>query len=336
MRRSFLVLVLAAAACGGKQKSTTPPPPLPDPVAEAPKPEEPKEAEPKEPEKPKVPEGPVEITLPAPKVTVKLVTAGKGKKAAIKHTSKAGDKQAIELAMDFAGKQTAPPELGGSTEQVAPTVVLSADVESKEIATDGATKFHLTISGVDARDVKGADKTGAEFKTELVSLTGATIAGAVHANGSMSDLTLRVEKPDVYTLGAMGLLKLSLMPMWPVLPSEAIGTGAKWQVTITTKVADRLEVIQTTDYELVSKKGKAWTIKGTTKVSGTEQDIEGAKFGAIGGSGSTEATINEGALLPAGKQSVKTDFTATAEPAPNQKVSLVFHLEQANAVTPRP
>jgi hypothetical protein len=332
MRRSLFVILVAAAACGGKQKSTTPPPPLPEPVAEK-KPEPPK-PEPEEP-KPQIPQGPVSLKLEAPKVTVKLVNAGKGKKAAFKMTSKAGDKQAVELTMDFAGKQTAPPELGGSSEQVAPTVVLLADVEAKEVATDGATKFHMTISGVDARDVPGAKTPGAEFKNELLSLTGATIAGAVNANGSMSDLTLTVEKPDQNTLGAMGLLKLSLMPIWPVLPKEAIGPGAKWQVAVTTKVADRLEVTQTTDYQLVSKKGKTWTIKGTTKVTGTEQDIEGAKFGGIGGTGTTEATINEGALLPAAKQSVKTDFTATAEPQPNQKVSLVFHLEQSNAVTPK-
>lgn len=334
MRRSLFVILMAAAACGGKQKSSTPPPPLPEPQTAETKPAEPPKEEPKAPE-PEIPEGPVELTIPAPEVTVKLVNPGKGKRAPLKLAAKAGDKQAIELTMDFAGKQTAPPELGGSSEQVAPTVVLTADVEAKEVASDGATKFQLTIKDVDARDMPGARTPGAEFKQELMSLTGATIDGAVNPNGSTSDLTLRVEKPDQHTLGAMGLLKLSLMPMWPVLPSEAIAPGAKWTVVQKAKVAERLEVTQTTDYQLVSKKGKTWTIKGTTKVSGADQDIEGATFGSIGGSGTTEATINEGALLPAAKQTVKTDFTATAEPAPNQKVSLVFHLEQANAVTPK-
>jgi hypothetical protein len=337
MRRSFFVILVAAAACGGKQKSTQPPPPLPEPVAEK-KPVEPPKEEPKE-VKPQIPQGPVELTLPAPKVTVKLVTPGKGKKAAFKVTTKAGDKQAIELTMDFAGKQTAPPELGGPSEQVAPTVVLLADVESKEVATDGATKFNMTISGVDARDVPGSKTPGAVFKSELQTLVGATIQGAVNSNGSTGDLTLRVEKPDQSTQGVMELLRLSLMPIWPVLPTEAIAPGAKWQVAITTKVAGRLEVTQTTDYQLVSKKGKVWTVKGTTKVAGVEQVIgegqEKATFGGISGTGSHEVTVNEGALLPTAKQSVKTDFTATAEPAPNQKVSLLFHLEQANAVTPK-
>lgn len=338
MRRSLFVFLIAAA-CGGSQKSTTPPPPLPEPKAETKPAEPPKEDVAQEPQEPEVPQGPVDLTLPAPDVTVKLVSPGKGKRVALKHTSKAGDKQSVELTMDFAGKQTAPPELGGSSEQVAPTVVLLADVESKEVASDGATTFHMTISGVDARDVAGSQTPSAAFKDELLSLTGATIQGSVHPNGSTSDLVLHVEKPDAHTLGAMGLIKLSLMPLWPVLPAEKIGPGAKWTVTQTAKVADQLEVTQTTNYELVSKKGKVWTIKGTTKISGAEQEIgddnQKATFNGIGGSGTTEATINEGTLLPALKQSVKTDFTATAEPAPDKKVSLVFHLEQANAVTPK-
>ncbi|HEY5950502.1 MAG TPA: DUF6263 family protein [Kofleriaceae bacterium] len=334
MRRSLFVLLFAAAACGGKQKSTTPPPPLPEPTAQT-KPVEPPKQEPKKEEAPPVPKGPVELTLEAPKVTVKLVSAGKGKKAALKHSSKAGDKQAVELTMDFTGKQTLPPEMGGAQEQISPTVVLLADVESKEVAADGATKFNMTINGVDARDVPGAQKTSADYKPALASLNGATIAGSVNSNGSFTDLTLHIEKPDQHTIDAVGLFKLSLLPMWPVLPTEAIGAGAKWTVTTTTKVADRLEVTQTTDYQLVSKKGKAAVIKGTTKITGAEQKIEDAQFGAIGGSGTTEATINEGTLLPAAKQSMKTDFTATAEPQPNQKVAIVFHLEQANAVQPK-
>lgn len=339
MRRSLYV-ILIAAACGGSQKSTTPPPPLPEPKAEVKPAEPPKEdVANQEEQEPPVPQGPVELTLPAPDVTVKLVSPGKGKRVALKHTSKAGDKQAIELTMDFAGKQTAPPELGGSSEQVAPTVVLLADVESTEVGSDGATTFHMTINGVDARDVPGSQTPGSAFKDELATLTGATIQGAVKPNGSTSDLVLHVEKPDAHTLGAMGLLKLSLLPMWPVLPDEKIGPGAKWTVTQTAKVADQLEVTQTTNYELVSKKGKVWTIKGTTKVSGAEQEIgdgnQKAKFGGIGGTGTAEATISEGTLLPAIKQSVKTDFTATAQPVPDKTVSLVFHLEQANAVTPK-
>jgi hypothetical protein len=329
----FAILLVTASACGGKQpKSSAPPPPLTDTKAQAEPPRAPVQEEEEEPEPP-VPQGPLELTLHAPEVTVKLLSPGKGKRAPLKLTPKAGTRQQMELAIDFRGKQKAPPELGGDQEDIAPTLVLLADVETKEVATGGETQFQMTIQDVDARDVPGA-RPADKFKEALSSLANATIGGAVKPNGSTGDLTLRVETPDRGTLEAMALIKMSLMPMWPLLPTEAVAPGAKWRVTSKHLIADRLVITQTTDYELVGKKGSAWTIKGTAKVSGTEQDIQGAKFDGIGGTGSTEVTLSDGMLVPATKQQLATDFTATAQ-LPEKTLTLVFHLEQSNAVTPR-
>jgi hypothetical protein len=337
MRKSLAVL-LVAAACGGKQTPKEPPPPLPEPkVEEAKKPDEP--AQPEEPKEPPVPQGPIELTLPSPKTTVKLVSAGKGAKKPLKLTPRAGLKQQIEVALDFTGGQEAPPELGGKKDEVSPTVVLAADVETQEVGADGQAKFQLTISGVDAKDMAGSKMTGAEFKQEIQSLAGATIAGSVGADGASSDLTLRVEKPDAKTPGAMELIKVTLLPLWPVLPAEAVAPGAKWTVTSIQKIADQLEVTRVVSYELVGKKGTAWTIKGTTKISGTDQDVQGAKIGAIGGGGTTEHTVNDGTLVPSTKQTQKTEFTITATAPPMKEgetpksVNVKFHLDQTNALT---
>ncbi len=169
-----------------------------------------------------------------------------------------------------------------------------------------------------------------------------TIDGSVNGNGSTSDLTLRIEKPDAASKEALGLIHLSLLPMWPVMPTEPIAPGAKWTVTQNQKLADQLDVTQTTDYELVSHKGNDWVIKGTTKITGADQDISGngppTKVGKIMGTGTTEATVSEGSLTPASKQHLETSFEATVNvPAqgdhPAQTVSLKFELKQGNAVT---
>jgi hypothetical protein len=341
MRRSLLALVLAAAACGGKAKSTTPPPPLPEPkTAETTEPAKPAE-EPKEPPAPPVPQGPIEITLDAPKVDVKLVSAGKGKKAPLKFAPKAGTKTATELALDFTGGQDGPPETGGKRDEVAPTVLLLADAEAKEVGTDGATKFQFTVSGVDVKDKAGQKVASDEFKGELGSLVGATINGSIGANGATSEMKFRIEKPDAKAEGALQFVKLSLMPLWPVLPTEPIAAGAKWTVTSTQKIADQLEVTKTVSYELVGKKGNAWTIKGTTKITGQEQDVQGAKLGNIGGDGTHEITLADGALVPSMKQNMATQFTITVTPpaespaAKNGPIVIKFHVEQANTVTPK-
>ena len=352
MRRTFLALLtgVAAACGGGSHQSTTPPPPLPETKAETPAPAPTPDADkPAETAKaPEPPAGPVEVTLKAPQSTVKLVSPGKGKRVALKLTPKPGDKAPVEIAMDFSGKTTAPAELGGTQEQVAPTVVLGGLLETQDVAADGA-KFQVTVDNIDARDVTGSKTPAAEFKKNLQSLAGMTIAGSVNGNGSTSDLTLRVAKPDAASAEALGLIHLSLLPMWPVLPTEPVAPGAKWQVTTTQKLADQLDVTQTTDYQLVSHKGGAWTIKGTTKITGTDQDITqtdpktGKKgpqttIGKIAGTGTTEATISDGTLTPASTQKLETTFEATVTGPPGQDgkpqtISLKFELKQGNAVT---
>ncbi len=341
MRRSTLLPILlsiAVAACGGKSKSTTPPPTLPDPEPQEAKNAKP--AEPAEPPAPPVPTGPIEVMLPAPKVEVKLVSAGKGKKAALKLTAKAGTKQTTELSLDFKGGQDGPPETGGKKDEVAPTVLLAGEVETKDVAADGLTSFQMTVSSVDTKDKVGQKVSSADFKSELGSLIGATIAGSVGANGTASDLKLRIEKPDAKAQGALEFVKLSLLPMWPVLPTEPVGTGAKWTVTSTQKIADQLEVKKVVTYELISKKGTAWTIKGTTKITGDEQTVSGAKLGSITGTGASEVTLTDGALVPATKQSVATEFTITVTPPPeapagSKPVLIKFNVEQSNALTPK-
>lgn len=333
MRQRLLAIVLVLAACGGKQKQAETVPLPPEPKEEAKK--EPEPAKPAEPEKPAVPQGPLELKLEAAKPTVKLVNGGKGKKVALKVAPKAGAKQTVEVALDFQGGQDGPAEAGGKVDQIAPTVVLAADVETKEVGADGQSKFTLTVSAVDAKDVQGAKVPAAQFKAELMSLQGATIEGSVGPNGATSDLTLKIEKPDAKSMEALALIKTVLLPMWPVLPNEAIAPGAKWTVTTTEKIADQLEVTKTVDYQLVSKKGTEWTIKGTAKMVGKDQDLQGAKIGGIAGAGTFELVVTEGVLLASSKQKLTTDFTITAgaNEANPAGIQVKFHIEQQNALT---
>lgn len=332
MRQRLFAIVLVLAACGGKQKQVETVPLPPEPKEEAKKEPEPKPAEP---EKPAVPQGPLELKLEAAAPTVKLVNGGKGKKVALKVAPKAGAKQTVEVALDFQGGQDGPAEAGGKVDQIAPTVVLAADVETKEVAADGQSKFTMTVSSVDAKDVQGAKVPAAQFKAELLSLQGATIEGSVGPNGATSELTLKIEKPDAKSMEALALVKTVLLPMWPVLPNEPIAPGAKWTVTTTEKIADQLEVTKTVDYQLVSKKGTEWTIKGTAKMTGKDQDLQGAKIGGIGGAGTFDLVITEGVLLASSKQKLTTDFTITAgaNEANPKGIQVKFHIEQQNALT---
>ena len=121
---------------------------------------------------------------------------------------------------------------------------------------------------------------------------------------------MRIEQPSAMSQGALEMVRLTL-PVLPRLPAEPIGVGAKWQTTTTMKFADKIMVTQVTDYELAAAQGTTWSIKGTTVVSGTEQELHGGKISNIRGGGTSELTLAAGALYPTYKSSVETQFTAS-------------------------
>lgn len=326
MSRLSTLLFLAATACGGPSKQP-PLAPLPadKPAAPAPTPAE-KPATP-DPAPPSQASAPAEVTVPATRTIVKLVSPGKGKRAPLRYTNKAGDKQQVEVAMDFSAKET---HTGKSpADQIVPTIVLTGEAEIKSVDKDGNAAYALTVNFADARANESKIPVD-QFKIVLGSLTGLVISSTLNPTGTSGDVSLKIEKPNDMTAGALELVKMTL-PQFPVLPTEPIAVGAKWQATTSLKLADKLDITQVTDYELVAHKGTTWTIKGTTKVSGTDQDVgEGAKISAIKGTGTSESTIADGVLYPTTKSSLETQFTASDPKEGDVK----FALKVGGAVTP--
>ena len=325
MRMVSLAAVAALIACGGKGKSPplAPLPEDPKPVAEAPA-EAPVEAPVSEAPAEAAPVGPIEVKIPAQRTTVKLVSKGKGKLAPLRYAGQAGGKQQVELALDFSSTET----LGAQKNETAiPTIVLIGEAETRAVDKDGRADYAITVSGTDARDVAGARVKPEELKIMLGSLTGLVIGGSVAANGTAGEVTMRVEKPDRLTEGALEMVRLTL-PVLPLLPAEPVGVGAKWQTTTTTKLAEKISVTQVTDYELVAAKNNTWSIKGTTAVSGTDQELHGGKISNIRGSGQSELLLAPGALYPTYKASVETQFTAS-----EKDQSMALALRVGGAVT---
>jgi hypothetical protein len=329
--RRLLLMIVAAAACGGSPKPTQLAPLPDDPKPASSTPGEVKPATPDpvavKPEPPAVkpppgPPAPIEIRISPPPTTIKVVSGGKGKKELVRYTAKPGGKQAIEFAMDFTGKQD-------TNEQVIPTIVLTGEAETTAVDKDGTAAYRVTITGMDARAVTGSNVPVDKFKDVLSALAGLTIDGKLGKSGAAGDVTLRIEKPREHAAETLELIRTTL-PALPMLPSEAVGVGAKWQATTTAKLAERLDIAQVTDYELIAHKGTTWTIKGTTKVTGKDQEIESSKVSSITGSGEIELTITDGALYPSFKSSLETQFTASV-----QDKSLQFLLKVGGSVTPK-
>jgi hypothetical protein len=311
------VLLAAPAGCGGggPKPQLAPLPEDPKPAAPEDKPSTEKvgaqadDPPPPEEEEPPVPAGPLEVKIPAQPTTVKLVAKGKGKLAPLRYTGKAGAKQKVELALDFTSIET----LGtDKNETVLPTIVLVGEAETKAVDKDGRADYAITVSGTDARDVAGARIKPDDLKVMLGSLPGLVIGGSLAASGAAGEVTMRVEKPDGLTSGALDMVRLTF-PSLPHLPAEPVGVGAKWETTTTSKLAGKIDVTEVTLYELVAVKGNTFTVKGKTTVTGADQALHGGKISGIRGTGQSELTLASGALLPTYKTSLETQFTASEQ-----------------------
>lgn len=268
---------------------------------------------------------PVSITLPASDVTVKLLTRGKGKRTPLRYAPKAGTKQQVELSFDVAIKQA----MGADAqEDIVPTVVLAGESEIKAVDAAGKAEYAFDVATADARAQAGAQVPIDKFKRALASLSSLVIGGSVDAMGAMGDITLQVDVPDELTRSALEVVVMAL-PTWPALPKEPIGVGAKWEATKKARIGDKVDVTQVTTYELVSRTGDAWTVKGTTKVSGTEhQTPEGAKVEKIAGSGTSQVALAAGALFPTSTSTLENGFTLS-----DKGQSLTISVKVASGVT---
>ncbi|HEY1548526.1 MAG TPA: hypothetical protein VGG28_11925 [Kofleriaceae bacterium] len=331
MTRAWSLFFVALLACGGSnpQPATSPlPEPAPPDAAPPPPPPPP-------PEQPK----PLDLPITAPQTTLKLVKPGTGKKAVLKLALATGAKQHVELALDFSGKQAAPASLGGNSEDVAPTLVLPADVELSDVGSDGGAKWKLSVGSVDAKDRAGSKTSTDKFKEQMQGIVGLVISGSIGVDGKLGDMTIHLDKAEKAALNAVALVKLSLMPMWPQLPTEPIGVGAKWTVTQPFKIADKLDTTETADFELVSHRGNQWVINGKIKLAGNDfKADEHTSFQKIGGIGTLAVTITDGAAVPQSTSVLSSNFTAVIVGVPgggSDAQQAQFQLEQGFAVTPK-
>ena len=289
MNRLAYVLLIACARPGSTPNSPIPP----EPPSTEPKPAEPIATKPDEPSKPSPPPPPAkeahDASVTTAKPTVKLVSAGSGKKSKLAIAATAG-----KLGVDWELGFTATSDGKGQT---LPDIVFHTDADVSATAND-TTAYKLVLKGIDLKDVPGETRPD-HFELALAPLAGLVIAGSVHGDGTRTDIALHHDSVDPQTAGAIDqLVKPGILSWWPVLPADAIGTGAKWEVTTPREIGlspeDMLKVDETITYELVSRKDKTAEIKGTIKVTGAVQDIAGAKITNIGGGGTFTATLVDG------------------------------------------
>lgn len=177
-----------------------------------------------------------------------------------------------------------------STEVPPITVPITSTVTAVEGEGGDATITATQAYGeptVDATGLDDADVAG--VRRALAALGGATSTLVVRPDGT----TVRTDDGGVATRAVDGQLR----ELVPVLPSEAVGAGARWTAT-TVEQVDGATVDQVATYSLAQLDGDDYRLEVTAEQTYRAGDVEGVRVQSGRATVSATLTGSLGRLLP--------------------------------------
>lgn len=156
---------------------------------------------------------------------VKLLSPGNEPRKALRLTTKAGDKQRAEMTLQMGMGA------GGEVMKI-PAIKLVFDIETKGVTPEGDISTEMLIADVTLDEQGG----GAPQMVDAMKATLGTVKGMVIAS-TISDRGMTKKVEVKYPPGAdptarqsMEQMKDSFMNAQVLLPEEAVGPDAKWEV----------------------------------------------------------------------------------------------------------
>jgi hypothetical protein len=211
-------------------------------------------------------------------------------------------------------------------------------VTVKEVSATGDISYDLLFDNVDV--VSEADTlpgVADAFKTSVAPLKGLTVSGVMASRGFVrkSDFKMPSGLSPESRAGIAGL-KESMDQSEIILPQEAIGVGARWEVKQRVKKQGvNLDII--TIHELVAADGNVLTIKSAAVLSAPpNQKInhpmmpQAVDVVKLSGTISADSRVDLALVLPVQETSDENTETTIAMGPDGQKQTLVVK-SQANA-----
>jgi hypothetical protein len=232
--------------------------------------------------------------------TIQLLDAGKGPKQQLRYTATKGLKRTVTLTMEMAMRMN----MGRSpTTQKLPVMKLPVELVVTDVATNGdirydfkALDFQVVADGSVSQAVVDAAKSALE------GMAGMTGTALVTSRGFTKEVDINVPpsaSPQIKQL--MAQFKQSISQFAAPLPTEAVGTGAKWKTTSKLKQND-VEVAAVATTELVALEGNVATLQLSMALAAPAQKIKAngveVELKSMKGSGGGDSTLDLSQVMP--------------------------------------
>lgn len=235
---------------------------------------------------------------------VKLLDPGAEPRQLLRYHPKAGDTQTITLTLKMALES----QLGDTAVPAMklPPMNMTMQATVKSVAMQGDITYQtlMTDAGV-SDDPSVMPQVAAAMKAAFPNMKGISGTGTISSRGFVKTAGMKMPPgTDPQTRQVMDQMKEMLSQATLRLPEEAVGTGAKWEVSTPIK-AQGMALKQTATYQLVSLDGDRLTAKATISQHAAKQRISipampSQKMDLIKmeGQGTGEISLNLAQLFP--------------------------------------
>ena len=215
---------------------------------------------------------PAVSTPPAAEPRLTMLKMGAEPRRTLRLHPKVGDKCTATMTMNLEMEMA----LGGADSQKMklPAMNLTMETTVKTVSPQGDCGYESVTTAVGVAEDSGATPEMADaMKTTLGGLKGVTVLGTLTHRGIMKGTELKAtEDLNPQARQAMEQMKDAFANAGVLLPEEAVGVGAKWEVKQQIKSQGML-IDQTSVFELVSMAGDRITAKTTLTQAAENQQI---------------------------------------------------------------
>lgn len=235
---------------------------------------------------------------------IKLLDAGAEPRAVLRLHPKVGAKQTLNILLKM-GMDIKMAEMQSPAVKM-PRMSITMDFTVKDVSPDGDITYDMLTTGTSvADDPEATPMIAAAMKTSLDGLKGVSGTGRMSNHGLTKTMEMKFQpgaSPQARQMADN--MKESMYGSSMLLPDEAVGPGAKWEVK-QKRVSQGLTIDETATYELVSAENDRVTAKSTTVQHAANQKIPNpampgmkADLDKMDGSGTGTFLLDLSQLLP--------------------------------------
>jgi hypothetical protein len=264
---------------------------------------------------------------------IKLLEPGAEPRKVLRLHPKPGDKQTLDLTLKMAMESKV-----GEMETPAtklPGIKMTLEATVKSVADNGDITYEMVMGDLGVSEEPGVAPMVAEaMKSAFTGVKGMSGSGTTSSRGFSKGFEFKAPSDsNPQARQVIDQMKDSFTELAALLPEEAVGTGAKWEVKMPLKTQG-MTIDQTATYEVVSLEGENFKTKSTIVQQAANQKIQNPAMPGIKvdltkmtGTGNSERTFDLGKLLPtAGTGRVHTD-TAMAMNMGGQKQAMTMKMD---------